>query len=858
MSNLANFLILAGSLVVMPALTAVLGIRALDRREEVEQPAPMSASEIAAIPRPAIDSSKATVVVLLGADLTEITDALGPYEMFSRAGRFNVVTAAPERQPSLLTGGLTILPHYSLAEIDSMLPGGTGIVVVPNLPNADQAMNRPTIDWIRAQAATGALIHSWCKGAMALAETGLLDGETATAHWGDIATLERRYPRVTWVRGVRWVERGQYVMSAGITSGIDASLRVLIRVAGDSVARRVAGEMRYPNYHFALDPRVEQHELAPSDLILPVNAAWRFTRPTIGLALYDGVGEMDLSTVFDAHGHTMAADVETISATTAPVVSAHGLTLFASTAGSASSVAAMDRIIVPGPDAPAIAKPLVNAIVAGAANKQPEYPHAVAPARFGLEPVIEDLARSADVPTARFALKRMDFRSDDIDFDGPAVPWIPLAWVAALALGGALVRGLVTRPRVPSLVARLALLTMTISCGDAPTQAVGPVDPEVPPVPPAVVSITLDATDVTIEEGEDRQLVATARDASGAVIPGIGISWISNDGATVTVSPLGRISAVRTGTATITASAQGRSAGATVTVGARWPFDLLYTVRTFDIFHEVQRLDMRVAGAVPTRLFTAQQWAWQPRPSPDGSRIAFVCPNPIIGDPAICVADRDGSNSRMIAAFIGEAFQEPAWSSDGTRIAFVRIKNDAVGDRSRIWIVNADGTNAKPLTGETTADQNMPAWSPRLGDGSERIAYVQNVNSKPAIWSVRADGSDARRLGSVADAHDLYPAWSPDGGTIAFQRTTAQISADIWLMDANGTNERPLLVAPLAGAQAAPAWSPDGSLIAFTSRHESGQQVYQVYTAWSDGSRLARRTSDATDKAAPAWLPVNR
>src|SRR5688500_10733702 len=143
MSNLANFLILAGSLVVMPALTAFLGIRALDQREEqVEQPAPMSAPAIAATPRPPLDSSKPTVVVLLGADLTEITDALGPYEMFARTGRFNVVTAAPQRQPSLLTGGLTILPHYSLAEIDSVLPTGVGIVVVPNLPNADQAINR--------------------------------------------------------------------------------------------------------------------------------------------------------------------------------------------------------------------------------------------------------------------------------------------------------------------------------------------------------------------------------------------------------------------------------------------------------------------------------------------------------------------------------------------------------------------------------------------------------------------------------------------------------------------------------------------------------------------------------------------
>ena len=51
---------------------------------------------------PSHDPAKPTVVVLLGADVTEITDALGPYEIFSRAGRYNVYTVAPERQVDCL------------------------------------------------------------------------------------------------------------------------------------------------------------------------------------------------------------------------------------------------------------------------------------------------------------------------------------------------------------------------------------------------------------------------------------------------------------------------------------------------------------------------------------------------------------------------------------------------------------------------------------------------------------------------------------------------------------------------------------------------------------------------------------
>lgn len=435
MSRLMNFLILSLSLVVMPAIFALLGVRALEVRDHPLALPRITADSAAKISRPPVDTAKPTVVVLLGADLTEITDALGPYEMFARAGAYNVVTAAPERQPALLTGGVKILPHYALSEIDSMLPRGSFIVVVPNLPNAAEPQNRPTIEWITAQAKLGALIHSWCKGAMALAETGLLDGKTATAHWGDIAKLERRYPKVTWVRGVRWLEHGQIVMSAGITSGIDASLRVLIRVAGDSVARRVAREIRYPNYHFALDPTVDQYELQPRDAILYANAAWRLLRPTIGVAMHDGVGELDLSNVFDAHSHLMTARVQTV-AEQAIVVTRHGLTIYPSMELTSMEGGTFDRLIVPGVDADKHAGSLVAAIGKAAPKVRPEYVHVAHAERFGLEPVIEDLARTADVPTARFALKRMEFRSTALRFEGSPLPVLPIAVFIMLAAAG--------------------------------------------------------------------------------------------------------------------------------------------------------------------------------------------------------------------------------------------------------------------------------------------------------------------------------------------------------------------------------------------------------------------------------------
>ena len=432
----------AVALLSLPAGSLLLGLRALSDRDRPDRTARLVVDAAAMIPRPPIDPAKPTVVVLLGTDLTEITDALGPYEMFARAGKYNVVTASETRQPTLLTGGLWILPHYSLTEIDSALGRVVDIVVIPNLPNAGAPLNRPVIDWIRTQAAGGSLMHSWCKGAMALAEAGLLDGGTATAHWGDIPELEERYPLVTWLRGVRWIDRGQYVMSAGITSGIDASLRVLVRVAGDSVARRVAREIRYPNYHFALNPHVEPYSLRPADLVLLANAAFRPNRPLVGVALYDGVGELDLSNVYDAHVHTMAVRVETLSGTDGPVVTAHGLTLYPSLPLSSAGEDAwhrlrgLKRLLVPGLEARQRSAAFVDAFAGAIPAVSAEYIHADEPHRFGLEPVIEDLAITADAPTARFALRRLEYRSNSIRIDGNGLPLGTLSAAIALALAG--------------------------------------------------------------------------------------------------------------------------------------------------------------------------------------------------------------------------------------------------------------------------------------------------------------------------------------------------------------------------------------------------------------------------------------
>lgn len=461
----------------LPLLVAAVRLTEFGRGELVGRQQPLPAADSAGA-APPYDPTKPTVAIILGADLTEITDALGPYEMFSRAGAFNVYTVAPERRPTLLSGGLRILPHHSLAELEARLGGAPpAIVVVPNIPNIAKVENKPLVEWMKRQAAAGSVMHSWCTGAMALAEAGLLDGLTATAHWGDLSRLAKLYPRVEWVRGVRWVDHGQVITSAGLTSGIDASLRVLSRFAGEDVARRVARELHYPNFHFSVDPVVTPYTVGPADAILPANLAFRVPRQQIGLALYDGVGEMDLTGLYDAH--IASADLRSIAATSGGVRSAHGLILLPSlvasdseNAGSIGALRRLDRFVVPGRNGPQDGARVVGALRSLAPALPPTYVHVEAAQRFGLEPVIEDLGRTIDLPTARFALKRLEFRSETIRLEGNAIAWgtLPVALglgvlgaFVALALGRLFRSGRMT-PRLASILFCCGLVIACSGC----------------------------------------------------------------------------------------------------------------------------------------------------------------------------------------------------------------------------------------------------------------------------------------------------------------------------------------------------------------------------------------------------------
>lgn len=391
----------------------------------------------------------------------------------------------------------------------------------------------------------------------------------------------------------------------------------------------------------------------------------------------------------------------------------------------------------------------------------------------------------------------------------------------------------------------VAMITATVEGKSGSAQ----VTVEEPTSTGPVASVHVDPGTADIEEGGQLQFQATPKDPNGKEVTGRAIQWISGDPGIAYVTAGGEVWALRPGTVTITASTEGKSGSATLTIWANFGFDLVYDGWSGvpGVASELFTHDIGDASAVPQPIAIAGSGGTgDPTPSPDGSRIAFVRYNNY-GDTDIFVVNRDGTGlTRLTTESVSE--DQPAWSPDGQRIAF---RSWPQGTGPDIWVMDAsDGGNATNLTGQGNVSQNSPAWSPVQIDGGYRIAYVQAENGEGHIWTMKADGTDRRQITSGA-FYDDQPAWSPDGSTIAFQRNGAATFGDIYLVDAGGGSMRGLVSLPFG--QFAPAWSPDGRLIAFASKHEGGS-IYQIYTVRLDGRPVARRTSDTFDKRNPAWL----
>lgn len=89
------------------------------------------------------------------------------------------------------------------------------------------------------------LMASVCTGAFLLAKAGLLSGKKTTTHWASLDRMEKEFPEVVVQKGVKFVDEGKIVTSAGISAGINMSFHIIKRLVGVEVAEQTAKIMEY-------------------------------------------------------------------------------------------------------------------------------------------------------------------------------------------------------------------------------------------------------------------------------------------------------------------------------------------------------------------------------------------------------------------------------------------------------------------------------------------------------------------------------------------------------------------------------------------------------------------------------------
>lgn len=162
-----------------------------------------------------------------------------------------------------------------------------------------------------------------------------------------------------------------------------------------------------------------------------------------------------------------------------------------------------------------------------------------------------------------------------------------------------------------------------------------------------------------------------------------------------------------------------------------------------------------------------------------------------------------------------------------TRIAYVLKR----GKTFELQIADADGQNPQVAlrSGEPIIS---PAWSP---DGS-RLAYVSFESGKPVVY-VHELATSKRFPVANYKGNNSAPAWSPDGGTLAVVLTRDGLSQIYTVNARDGSNLRRITRSPLIDTE--PAFSPDGRSIFFTSDRSGSPQIYQVSSEGGEPRRIS-------------------
>ena len=173
---------------------------------------------------------------------------------------------------------------------------------------------------------------------------------------------------------------------------------------------------------------------------------------------------------------------------------------------------------------------------------------------------------------------------------------------------------------------------------------------------------------------------------------------------------------------------------------------------------------------------------------------------------------------------LGVSGANPQFSPDGTLIAY---------QDGGIKVMNSDGTNVRVVS----ASGANPSFDPT----GTMIAFVNS-----GLWRINVDGTGLTRL-TADNAH--WPDWSPDGTQIAYGATVGRSSAQLFIVNADGTNPHQALT---SGAVIDVTWRPSSAILLGIS---NGNYDIYSYDPAVGSSGLTRLTTSTTSDFEPSWSP---
>jgi TolB protein len=230
-----------------------------------------------------------------------------------------------------------------------------------------------------------------------------------------------------------------------------------------------------------------------------------------------------------------------------------------------------------------------------------------------------------------------------------------------------------------------------------------------------------------------------------------------------------------------------------------------------------------------------------PRISPDNTRLAFAS----LGREGWAIRMYSVELNRLVAfpgGTAGGSNQSPAWSADGSKIAFSSSRSG----NPEIWLGDSSGNNLRKLT-DFKGPNVAPTFNPRTGG---QIAWVSGRTGLPQIYTMDIDGSNVQRI--TDGGYAVSPSWSPNGQLLAFSWNRKYGPGDpggddIHVIDLASKNY--LQITHESGTNDFPSWAPDGRHIVF-QRTIGGHT--EIWTMLADGTQQQQLTRSGNNSM-PNW-----